>query len=66
MKKRSEENGTVEMPVTLALMIASSERATAAFDALSPERRNEYIRRAAGATSVAAIGDVVRDIVTVG
>ena len=55
----------IEMPVQLALMIARDESAVAAFDSLSPARREEYFIRARRATSAGEMRSVVEDIKTI-
>ncbi len=65
-KNQRTPGATVEMPVQLALMIARDERAVRAFGALDEKRREEYLRRGQLATDKKQLGDVVRDIITVG
>ena len=63
---KSENGGTVEMPVEMALMIAGDSGACEAFASLSEERKCEYIRRAKSAGTSLRMKEIIRDIKTIG
>ena len=62
----SENGGTVEMPVGMALMIAGDSGACEAFASLSEERKREYIRRAKSADTSLRMKEIISDIKTIG
>ena len=64
--QNKDQNGTVEMPVAMVMMMAQNEQAIASFGALSDERRNEYIRRAKQAQSSNEMRSVINDIIKIG
>lgn len=62
----SENGGTVEMPVGMALMIAGDSGACEAFASLSEERKREHIRRAKSADTSLRMKEIISDIKTIG
>lgn len=62
----SKNHGKVEMPVSMALMMAQDGDACEAFASLEESRRLEYISRAKTAMNKDQMKNIVNDIKTIG